>query len=119
MAVLQRRRGVDITIHPSVETEDRRGNKTIRPLGIPFTVKAWIIPDRSARAEVPGQQEINVYKLGTTSDLTDVDLWSRVEWDGAWWDLTAPPAKSIGTRHTSHWALIIRKRPDNGGLDAE
>ena len=118
MAVLQRRRGVTITIHPSVETIDRRGNRTIRPLGFPFTVSAWIVPDRASRAEVPGQQEIDVYTIGTKADLTDVDLWSRIEWDGRWWDMVSPPAKHIGTRHTAHWTLTVRKRPDgDGGLN--
>lgn len=110
---------MEIKVHPSVSTTDRRNNVTIRPLGEPFLVKAWVIPDRSSRAEVAGQQEINVYKLGTQADLAGVDLWSRVEWDGAWWDLASPPAKSFGTRHTKHWVMVLRKRPDDGGLDAE
>lgn len=117
MAVLQRRRGVEVVVHPSVETEDRRGNRTVRPLGDPVTVKAWLIPDRSAKAEVPGQQDIEVYLLGTKDDIGNVDIWSRVEWNGKWWDLASPPALHMGTRHSRHWTFTLRKRPDDGGLD--
>lgn len=114
---VQRRRGVGVTIYPSVTTTDARQNTTVRPLGEPIEIKAWVSADRSARAEVPGQQWINVYQLGTASDLAGVDMWSRVQWDGMWWDIVSPPAHHRGTRLTRHWTFIIRQRPDNGGLD--
>ena len=73
--------------------------------------------DRSARAELPGQQWINVYKMGTSANLAGVDMWSRVEWNGAWWDIVSPPEHHHGMRLTQHWTFTIRQRPDDGGLD--
>jgi hypothetical protein len=42
-----------------------------------------VIPQRSSRAEVPGQQVIDVVRLIVKDDLDGVTLWSRVEYNGA------------------------------------
>ena len=77
----------------------------------PHEVRAAFIPQRSARAEVPGQAQINVQRMIVAADLTDVNLWSRVEWAGSKWDVVTPPAYHHGTRRTRHWSIDIRERP--------
>jgi len=113
---LQRRRGELVKVHPSETRTDRRGNDTVVPSKNSFEVRAALIPDRSARAEVPGQMHIDVVKMITTADLSGVDIWSRVEWNGRWWDCVSPPGLHIGNRHTRHWSIMLRARVDDGGI---
>ena len=118
MPILQRLRGEAVTIYPTITTTDTRGNSVQGPdKDNPLRITAWLTPDRSSRAEVPGQQQINVYLMGTKANLAGVNLWSRVNWAGKWWDIVSPPAHHTGTRHTQHWSTIIRERPDDGGLN--
>lgn len=103
------------TIYRAIPVEDHRGNTTVQPTyDSPHQVRASVVPDRSARAEVPGEMEIDVITLRVPPDLADVNLRSRVLWDGDAWDLVAPPSDRVGTRHTRHTTLTMRKRP--GGL---
>ena len=118
MSVMQRRRGVTVTIYPSKLTTDRRGNATWLPdEDAPLLASVWVIPERGARAEMAGQMDIDVTRMGTKSDLAGVNIWSRVKWDGVWYDMVTPPAHHEGTRHSRHWSIVIRKRPDDGALD--
>jgi hypothetical protein len=82
----------------------------------PYIVSAAVIPQRSSKAEVPGQQEINVVRLIVDPDLPDVNLWSRVEYLGEMWDVISPPAYHHGSRRVRHWSLDIRKRTVAGWL---
>lgn len=105
-----------IRIYPTVTVVDSRGDEQEQPGEDFYEVLAWIVPDRSSRAEVPGQQEIDVYKVGVDPDtvLTGVNIWSRVVWNDEDWDLVAPPAHRRGTRHVRHQTLTIRRRtPSN------
>lgn len=112
MASHQRRHGIPVTIYPVTVQTDRRGNQQKMPdLSNPLTVKAAWIPQRSARAEVPGQVEINIVRIIVTHDLPNVDLWSYAEALGTTWDVVTPPAYHHGTRHTRHWSLDLRERP--------
>ncbi|MCX2949934.1 hypothetical protein [Lentzea sp. NEAU-D7] len=108
----QRKRGQRARIWKTAQTTDRRGNHVTRaePDG-PHEVRAAFIPQRSARAEVPGQQQINVTRMIVSADLEGVNLWSRVEWKGRQWDIVSPPQYHHGTRRTRHWSLDIRERP--------
>ncbi|MEU7148480.1 phage head-tail adapter protein [Streptomyces sp. NPDC045456] len=91
---------------------DSRGNTVIVPDdGPPIEVRAAFIPQRSARAEVPGQQQINVMTMIVNPHLDDVSLWSRVEYAGRQWDVVSPPAYHHGDRRTRHWSIDIRERP--------
>jgi hypothetical protein len=109
---VQRRRGETARIWKMVKTTDQRNNETLRPDPLsPHTVRAAFIPQRSSRAEVPGQQQINVVRMLVPADLPDVGLWSRVEWAGREWDIVTPPALHVGTRRTRHWSIDIRERP--------
>lgn len=108
---VQRRRGQSATVYPTKYVTDTRGNRTgIPDLDSPISVRAAFIPQRSSRAEVPGQMQINVVRMIVTHELAGVDLWSRVEWDGKQWDVVQPPAHHHGTRHVRHWSLDIRER---------
>uniref|UniRef100_A0AAU7GYP3 Head closure Hc1 n=1 Tax=Streptomyces phage Kamino TaxID=3158857 RepID=A0AAU7GYP3_9CAUD len=108
---LQRRRGQKARIWKTELVEDRRGNHVITatPSG-PHEVRAAFIPQRSAKAEVPGQQQINITRMIVAADLEDVTLWSRVEYAGKQWDVVSPPAYHHGPRKTRHWSLDIRER---------
>jgi len=117
----RRRRGQAATVYPGVLTEDRRGNKQrVVDMNRPIPIKGVFIPQRSARAEVPGQAIINVTRILMDADLPiqlenvgspDVGIWGRVEWNGHAWDIVTPPAYHHGTRHTRHWTIDIRERP--------
>jgi len=109
----QRRRGEPIRVFKSRLFLDKRGNDIIRPVEADYhNLRASIQPLRGSRAEVPGQQEINIYHLQIDPDLPGVDLWAQVEWNGQRWDIVAPPVLHIGSRHTRHWSLDIRLRPN-------
>jgi hypothetical protein len=94
------------------ETDDRGNKHDVASPDNAHEVNVWIYAQRSARAEVPGQQGINVIRIGVNADLEDVDLWSQVEIMGKVWDVAAPPAYHHGTRHTRHWSIDLRERPD-------
>lgn len=101
-----------MTVYKTMTTTNRRGNTVKAPdADGPYTRKAAIVPQRSSRAEVPGQQQINVMELIVDYDLADVELWSRVDFDGKVWDVVAPPAPHYGTRQTRHLSIQIRERP--------
>lgn len=112
MTTYQRRRGLPAKVWRVQQQTDDRGN--VHKLAVPaapHNVSVWIFPQRSAKAEVPGQQHINVVRIGCDAGLTDVELWSRVEFMGKQWDVVTPPAYHHGTRHTRHWSIDIRERP--------
>lgn len=114
----QRKRGELATLYPTVKTRDARGDITYRAARDgAVTVRVAAIPDRSSRAEVPGQQAIDVNRLILPADLPGVDLWSRVHWRDAWWDIIGPFALHVGTRQVRHWSVLVRKRPDLDGGD--
>lgn len=113
----QRLRGEPALIYRVVTTTDARGNEVVGPVAAnPHNVRISQVPDRSARAEVPGQVQIDVITVRCPPDLEGVNIWSRVQWRGRWYDVVAPPADHLGTRHVKHWTLILRRRPDGGGL---
>jgi hypothetical protein len=108
----QRRRGQWVTVYPTKIQQDSRGNDVkLVDMDNPQRVRAVFIPQRSSKAEVPGQQQINVTRMIVDPHLEGVDLWSRVEWDGKSWDLAAPPAYHHGPRRSRHWSIDIRQRP--------
>jgi hypothetical protein len=109
---LQRRRGQRARVWKTKKVIDNRGNEVLAAdLDGPHEVRCAMIPQRSARAEVPGQQQINVLRMIVDAHLTGVSLWSRVEYDGRQWDIVSPPAYHHGSRHVRHWSIDIRQRP--------
>lgn len=112
MSSIQRRRGQVALIWKSKTITDNRGNEVIvADADGPHAVRAAFIPQRSAKAEVPGQQVINITRMIVDAHLEGVELWSRVEAMGKTWDIVTPPAYHHGTRHTRHWSIDIRQRP--------
>ncbi|MFE4451423.1 phage head-tail adapter protein [Streptomyces sp. NPDC056796] len=112
MSSYQRRRGIPAKVYKTVEHVDGRGNKVlVVDLDSPMDVRCALIPQRSSKAEVPGQQQINITRMIVDSHLPDVTLWSRVEVLGQQWDIVTPPAYHHGTRQTRHWSIDIRERP--------
>lgn len=108
----QRRHGQTIVLYRSKMITDDRGNHIqIVDMDNSYTTRGWVIPQRSSRAELPGQQDLNVRRIGVPADFPGVDSWSRVLWDGATWDVVAPPARHHGERHVRHWSIDIRRRP--------
>ncbi|MEU7905883.1 phage head-tail adapter protein [Actinoplanes sp. NPDC049118] len=109
---MQRRRGQRALIYKTTSNTDNRGNHVLTADDDgPHQVRAVFIPQRSARAEVPGQAQINVTRMLVNADIEDVDLWSRVEWAGRMWDVVTPPALHHGSRRVRHWSIDIRQRP--------
>lgn len=109
----QRRRGQSIIVYPRMKTIDGRGNEYLTPdLSKPRAMTAAVVPQRSSKAEIPGQQQIDVVRLIVDPDLApDVGLWGRVHYAGEDWDIAAPPAYHHGSRGTRHWSIDIRRRP--------
>lgn len=109
----QRRHGQTVKLWPTKKTQDRRGNETLVAdlEADPFAIKAAVIPQRSSKAEVPGQQIIDVVRLILDAEIPDITLWSLVEYAGDYWDIVSPPAYHHGSRHVRHWSLDVRRRP--------
>lgn len=103
--------GQDVTFFPAVRHVDARGDVRILPnLDDPRVHKAVIYSADTGIAEVPGNMGINVINLVTDPHLPDIDEWAIFEWDGAYWNLAAPPRIWYGaTRHTHHWRLVGRR----------
>lgn len=114
MSFQRRKRGQPAVVYPEKEVVDNRGHSSYAPdLDNPINVTAAFIPQRSSRAEVPGQQQINVTRMLLDSELPNVGLWSRVEWNDKTWDVVSPPAYHHGaTRDVRHWSIDLRERPD-------
>lgn len=112
MSSMQRRRGVEATIWKSRYHIDNRGNEIlVADADGPHHVRCALIPQRSARAEIPGQQQINITRMIVDANLEGVELWSRVEMLGKVWDIVTPPAYHHGERRTRHWSIDVRERP--------
>jgi hypothetical protein len=109
----RKRKGLPAKVWKTAIQRDNRNNAHVVPVPAnPHQVRAWIFPQRSSKAEVPGQQQINVIRIGVDANLADVELWSRVEFMGREWDVVAPPAYHHGHgRHTRHWSIDLRQRP--------
>ena len=109
----QRRRGIPATFFPIIDATDNRGNTIqIHDEANPLKTTIWLFPQRGGKAEVTGQQTINVVRIGCTADLPDVGLRARVEFMGHQWDVVSPPSFHVGaSRHTRHYAMDVRQRP--------
>lgn len=112
MASIQRRRGLIAKVWKTEIRKDARGNDVITPVPLdPHEVRVAAIPQRSSKAEVPGQQQINIMRIIADANMPGVNLWSRVEMDGKVWDVASPPAFHYGTRQVRHWSIDLRERP--------
>jgi hypothetical protein len=108
---VQRKRGQKATVYIERTATDSRGGTHKEPdLDNGVEVRAAFIPQRSARAEVPGQQHINVVRM-IVKDIPGVSLWCQVDWAGTSWDVVTPPAYHHGSRHVRHVSIDLRERP--------
>lgn len=111
---MQRKRGRKLQYWKAVATTNFYGDKVERALDGPYEARYWESHDRSSRAEVPGQQEVDVIKVGI--DAThDVSLWARVKIGNIYWDIESPPAYRHGTRGTRHQTVSLRQRTVKDG----
>lgn len=109
---VQRRRGQKAIVYKLAKLTDNRGNETLAvDLENPTEVTAVFIPQRSSRAEVPGQQLINVTRMIVEPNVPDLNVWNRVDWAGRSWDIVAPPQYHHGSRHVRHVSVDLRERP--------
>lgn len=112
MGPVQRRMGMPAIVYRSKVITDNRGNQQrVVDLENPHEIRVWAAPQRSSKASVPGQMDVDVMRLGTTADLEGVDTWSQVDFRGARWDVVAPAAYHHGTRDVRHWSIDCRRRP--------
>ena len=110
---IQRKYGRPARIWRETVSKDSRGNPVKHHVETdPHEVRVWAIPQRSAKAEVPGQKQIDIMRIGVDYGVEDVGLWSRVELDGRMWDVVSPPALHWGTPRTRHWSIDLRARGD-------
>lgn len=110
-----RRRGVPATVYRTKVSTDARGNEVNSvDEDDPYETHVWVYPQRNTRAEVAGQQHIEIMRIGVDI-LEDVDMWGRVEMLGKVWDMAAPAAYHHGTRHTRHWSMDLRARTVTSG----
>lgn len=109
---LQRRRGIPAIVYRLVTITDNRGNETVRvDFDNPTQVRAAFIPQRGSKAEVPGQQIINVVRMIVAPETPDVGVWNQVDYDGKRWDVVAPPSVHNGSRRVRHISVDLRERP--------
>jgi hypothetical protein len=105
----RRRRGIPIRYWKTETRDDVWGNTVTVPEDGPWDTTGWVIPQRSSRSEVPGQQEIDVLRIGVDFNL-NISLWSRVQIEDTFYDVAAPPGRRNGSRHTRHQTVDLRKR---------
>ena len=109
----QRRRGREVKFWPREKIIDGRGNEQYHANleAKPIVTTAAEMQDRSSRAEVPGQHEIDVVRLIVRYDLPNVGVWAICYWRGEYWDVLTPPIYHYGTRQTRHQSMLIKRRP--------
>lgn len=112
MTYQRRRNGLPAVVYPIIKSTDNRGNEVkVHDPDNPVETKVWIYPQRSSKAEVTGQQTINVVKLGCPADVP-IALGARVVFNDREWDVVGPPAYHYGAkRHTRHYSFDVRERP--------
>lgn len=117
---LQRRRGDPVSVYGVKTVTDHRGNRVETP--DPDTVvhtRASVIWDRSNRAEIPGYQWVQVFRVIINADLDLAQTWGLVRWRGKWWDIISPPEAHLGRPyHIRSTVALIRERPP-GSTDFE
>lgn len=104
---------VKIEIWPTVERTNRRGD-VVRGADVdaePFVTYGSVSALRSQRAEVPGQQEVDIVRIAFNAPIPGLDTTSRVRIGESLYDVVTPPSKRHGSRHVQHWTVDLRRRP--------
>ena len=111
---LQRTRGIPIVLWAAVSRENKAGEITSVPdWDRPYHTVASQRSERTARAEVPGEGEIEIIKVTVRPDVSGLNSWGRAWFMGTHWDVSAPPEYRHGTRHVRHLTLTLRSRTDS------
>lgn len=111
----QRQHGTTVIFYPQKEVVDADGVPTlVADMDNPSApTKAAILPERGQRAEVPGQQVVNVVRL-LVKRLPGLGPWARVEFRGRSWDIALPPEERLNVpRSSRHIVVECRERVQN------
>ena len=110
-------RRIPVTFYPRAQMKNSRGESQWAPdRSAPQRVRMGITADRTSRAEVRGNVEIEVYEVRLPFRLRGVGPGAVVVWDGSEWDVAAPPLlRPTRTHSTRHITVQIRRRPFSGG----
>ena len=113
-------RHIPVTFFPRVQQENSRGESQWAPdRTSPQRVRMGITADRTSRAEVRGNVEIEMYDIRLPFKLKGVGPGAVIVWDGSEWDIAAPPMlRPTRTHSVRHITVPIRRRPfTEGGRD--
>jgi len=101
----------EMFVYPEVEMRDDYNNVVVVPSNEPVRIMATVQADQSSIAELAGQITVEILKC-TTRDAP-VGSWSRVKYNGQFYDVAVPPRHSPGaTDSTRHVSFSIRSRPE-------
>lgn len=105
----------EITVIPSVLTEDSDGNPVRVPGRDSYTRRATVAEERQSDAELPGQVSNKVVRI-VVRDAPGLDSYAEIWFRGERWDLAAPPHFSNGvSRAVRHIEFTLRSRNQMGG----
>lgn len=108
----QRKHGAAVIFYPQKLVTDADGVPTlVADMDSPsIPTKAAVIPDRAQRAEVPGQQVVNIVRL-LVKRMPGLGPWARAEFWGRMWDVTVPPEERQNVpRPNRHMVVEVRER---------
>jgi hypothetical protein len=102
---VQRRRGQVVRIFYSVETTDDRGNATRQATDGPHEMRAALVHPKTVDGTPRGLTML------AAPDVADrLDLWARVEVDGAAFDVVGIAVRSHGPRRARHVEVQLTER---------
>lgn len=94
---------------PSVEQVDDYGN----PVRVPGTpgaeVRAFVQPQTTTEDVADGQVRETRARVFLRPDVSDLDAWSRLLWDGREWELIGDPRRHDSPDEINHLVLYIRR----------
>lgn len=98
---------------PRVQKVDSRGQKQwTYDYDAIEDVRIGISVDRTSRAELRGDVEIEVYNIRLPAKLAGIGPGGRIIWDGSEWDYSSPPfIRSHRTHSVRHTTVQARRRP--------
>lgn len=110
-------RHIPVTFFPRTQQTNSRGESQWAPdRTSPQRVRMGLTADRTSRAEVRGNVEIEVYEVRLPFKLEGVGPGAVVLWDGSEWDIAAPPMLRPSRTHSvRHITVQIRRRPFTEG----
>lgn len=110
-------RHIPITVFPRTQQANRRGEEQWFPnWDAPVKTRMGITVDRTSRAEVRGNVEIEVYQIRIPASIQGVGPGATILWDDAEWDVVAPPmVRPTRTHSVRHQTVQIRRRPYTDG----